>query len=666
MKIYLILIILASFSYSLPHFIFNGIESSSKCLIGKVQISFTIYGTLNGNVNLGKISIDDYYLEYIGFLQCSFSKNENLNNTKRKHKIICSKIGSFPTTGYILDEPKVHGFDFLNKKGKSTWPTKPEKKTFLIVKCGTKIEVDSQSQIFDNIPKNYSNPLNKVNKLNVNNALSELPERILTTEENMCIAMKKVQQKYSLNQAESAYLVYIWLLENIQYDCYGLNHNTVDFDENNSYNNGKGVCSGYSQIFETMCKALGLEVAIIIGYSKGTSYSIGTMPKKTEHVWNAVKIDSVHYLVDSTWGAGTCTEDTFTKNSKDFYFCTNPRYFIRSHFPVESQWQLLSKIITLQKFVDMSKLNDEFYENGFKTISPDSSIIKVAGKTKVIKLTYDKSKTDLAISNKLLLLEGNTYKEQPNTCIYTKSNGNVKITFAANKKGEYKLIIYGGPIGSQSIPQVLEYKIINSKNSKKTINFPTLYERYSRSEIQIITPLNSPLKKGIFISFKVNSTLENIYVIVGNKLYRELDKKGNGLFIGESVYIFGNVVRLSTKIGETHSIIAEYNTTNNTNKKGEPTFPECFKAPKNILYSPLTDTLKKGKTYTFKIKCKSAKNIFVLDYNSNITNSFKVYKLNKKSGSIFYRKLKINGSGGKVRIAQYKNKSYPIIYSYKV
>ena len=163
------------------------------------------------------------------------------------------------------------------------------KKTFLIVKCGTKIEVDSQSQIFDNIPKNYSNPLNKVNKLNVNNALSELPERILTTEENMCIAMKKVQQKYSLNQAESAYLVYIWLLENIQYDCYGLNHNTVDFDENNSYNNGKGVCSGYSQIFKTMCEALGLEVAIIIGYSKGTSYSIGTMPKKTEHVWNAVK-----------------------------------------------------------------------------------------------------------------------------------------------------------------------------------------------------------------------------------------------------------------------------------------------------------------------------------------------------------------------------------------
>ena len=87
-----------------------------------------------------------------------------------------------------------------------------------------------------------------------------------------------------------------------------------------------------------MCKALGLEVAVISGYSKGASYELGSMPKKTDHAWNAVKIDSVYYLVDSTWGAGFCTEDTFTKKSNDFFFCTNPKYFIRSHFPVFNQW----------------------------------------------------------------------------------------------------------------------------------------------------------------------------------------------------------------------------------------------------------------------------------------------------------------------------------------
>ena len=75
MKIYLTLIILVSFSYSLPHFIFDGIESSHECLKGKDQISFTIYGTLNEKSNLRKISIDDYYLEDIGYFKCSFSEN---------------------------------------------------------------------------------------------------------------------------------------------------------------------------------------------------------------------------------------------------------------------------------------------------------------------------------------------------------------------------------------------------------------------------------------------------------------------------------------------------------------------------------------------------------------------------------------------------------------
>jgi len=44
--------------------------------------------------------------------------------------------GSFIDKGYILEEPKVHGFDFLSEEGKSTWPEIPEKKTFLIGECG--------------------------------------------------------------------------------------------------------------------------------------------------------------------------------------------------------------------------------------------------------------------------------------------------------------------------------------------------------------------------------------------------------------------------------------------------------------------------------------------------------------------------------------------------
>ena len=656
MKIYLTLIILVSFSYSLPHFIFDGIESSHECLKGKDQISFTIYGTLNEKSNLRKISIDDYYIEDIGYFKCLFSENENSKNEKRKHKIICSINGSFPRNGYILDEPKVQGFDFLNGKGESSWPKKPEKKTFLIGKCGEKIELDDEPKLFATTATTYSNPLNKVNKSNVNKALSGLPGRTTVTEENMCTAMKKAQEKYSLNQAESAYLVYKWLLENIQYDCYGFYHGTIDYDEHNTYNKGKGVCHAYSLIFGTMCKALGLEAVYISGYSKGASYTIGKMPTKTDHAWNAVKIDSNYYLIDSTWGAGSCNGDTFTKKSKDFYFCTNPEYFIRSHLPADNQWQLLSKTINLQQFVDMLKLDDSFYENGFKTISPDSPTINVSGKSKVT-LTYDKS-IKLSLLNHLYFLEGNTYKEQSNTCFYTKSNGKAEITFAINNKGEYKLKIFGGPSGSESYPQIIEYKITSSKKPNTTVNFPTLYGLYSSSETQIVAPLNNPLKKGSSINFKVKSTLKNLYVIVGDKLYRELDNQGGGLFSGESVYIFGNKVRLSTKNGNSYSALADYTTIKDPSKKEEPTFPQGYSAPKNILYSPLTDTLKKGTSYTFKIKCESVNDIVIIDAK----NYFHL----KKSGATFSGTLKIDGSGGKVQIAQYNSNKYSIFYSYKV
>ena len=72
----------------------------------------------------------------------------------------------------------------------------------------------------------------------------------------MCTAMKKAQIKYSLNQAESAYFVYRWISENIAYDCYSLFHGGIDYSEEGTYNKGKGVCEGYSRIFNTMCEAL--------------------------------------------------------------------------------------------------------------------------------------------------------------------------------------------------------------------------------------------------------------------------------------------------------------------------------------------------------------------------------------------------------------------------
>jgi len=94
------------------------------------------------------MKVDNYVIDDMGEFQCSLRENENSENEKRKHKIVCKIMGLFPRFGYIIEEPKVHGFDFMNEDGKSSWPEIVEKKTFLIGECGSKIEIDDEPILF--------------------------------------------------------------------------------------------------------------------------------------------------------------------------------------------------------------------------------------------------------------------------------------------------------------------------------------------------------------------------------------------------------------------------------------------------------------------------------------------------------------------------------------
>ena len=115
---FIALISLIALSNSLPHFIFDGIESYHQCIEEIDKISFTIYGSLTGEINQEKMFVKNYLIEDMGEFKCSLLNNEETENEKRTHKIMCSIIGSFPIKGYILNEPEVFGFDFNDENGK--------------------------------------------------------------------------------------------------------------------------------------------------------------------------------------------------------------------------------------------------------------------------------------------------------------------------------------------------------------------------------------------------------------------------------------------------------------------------------------------------------------------------------------------------------------------
>ena len=105
------------------------------------------------------------------------------------------------------------------------------------------------------------------------------------------------------------------------------------------------------------------------------------------------------------------------------------------------------------------------------------------------------------------------------------------------------------------------------------------------------------------------------------------------------------------------NFILQYTTVNDPNSTEEPTFPQGYAAPKNVLYSPLTDTLKRGYTYTFKIKCDSVNDMVVVDGNNFVHL--------EKNGDIFSGQVTINGSSGQVNLASYTGRSYSTFYLYR-
>src|SRR5438552_3302341 len=92
-------------------------------------------------------------------------------------------------------------------------------------------------------------------------------------------------------------------------------------------------CYGYSRLFKCLCDYASIPCEIINGYAQGDFNKVGNN-FRTNHSWNAVKLDSNWYLVDVTWATGyfTYSSNEFIKHFDDQYFLTSPEQFALDHF----------------------------------------------------------------------------------------------------------------------------------------------------------------------------------------------------------------------------------------------------------------------------------------------------------------------------------------------
>lgn len=146
---------------------------------------------------------------------------------------------------------------------------------------------------------------------------------------------------------EQAHDIYRWLTENISYDTtYSIR--TADA----TYENRRGVCQGYAELYYRIAEAVGLRSHIIFGQSKDKDGRIAP----EGHAWLFVYTSgNSGILVDPTWGAGTVDEGVFTRRPNEEWFHADPRWMIFSHFPEEEAYQLLDEKVSYDEFARIGR-----------------------------------------------------------------------------------------------------------------------------------------------------------------------------------------------------------------------------------------------------------------------------------------------------------------------
>lgn len=162
-----------------------------------------------------------------------------------------------------------------------------------------------------------------------------------------------------------------------------------------------GTALDYALLYRQLCQLAGLDVVAISGYAgmnvqkphRGNAklQTVSHLLKqggaiteygmqRYESVWNAVKVDGEWILVDTFWMVGGEKEgfvamdidnerkmETFLrrressgvslndltrgKSIREDYFNAKPRQFVKTHYPFESEWQLLPNPVSFSSFL---------------------------------------------------------------------------------------------------------------------------------------------------------------------------------------------------------------------------------------------------------------------------------------------------------------------------
>jgi len=216
-----------------------------------------------------------------------------------------------------------------------------------------------------------------------------------------------------LNKARAAFY---WLSQNIRYNLkefYNPKQRSYSFSYSSeaekemklqrlkdnlvkeTFLNKSGVCEEYAQSFKKICDLLGIEAAVIKGYVRNDASEIGKVPNRTNHAWNAVKIDDNWLILDATWAAGFEYNGRWVRKFNDYFFNIPTHKIFKTHYPEDSIWVLRFGRMTIDEFYKQPIYKNNFLSLSTELLSPNVGILRLENDDNIILKFKNANPSDL-------------------------------------------------------------------------------------------------------------------------------------------------------------------------------------------------------------------------------------------------------------------------------
>ncbi|CAF0891360.1 unnamed protein product [Adineta steineri] len=306
------------------------------------------------------------------------------------------------------------------------------------------------------------------------------------------------------------WIIFYWITFNIEYDT--VSYFTKDYKDQSAegvFQNKKGVCAGYANIYKHLCDQIQLPCEAVVGYSKGYGFEDHEgAPTGTDHAWNVVEIYHHQYLMESTWGAGHLNDKkAFERKLDSYYFLPRPNEMIYHHLPEDKKWQLLETSIDMDEFMQMPKLRPPYFNLNLELINPYNRghVDLLPDRPYALVLVRVPSDVQLIADLKLngVKLEGAQRimfdSKKQIYCCY----------FAPATTGENKITVYGKRNNSSSDLYDSALELVMNINQMPTnpISFPRTWDTFFDLNLEVAWPKNTN-------SIKLNNACSHARILI--------------------------------------------------------------------------------------------------------------------------------------------------------